>query len=71
MTFDVSAFGRNEILAMVGERAWEENLADFRERYPAGTGGLDLRYRKHVLERVGRLIGDDVRAVKALQAAAS
>jgi hypothetical protein len=60
---DLRAFGRNEILAMVGERAWDEGVGDFREKYPAAVGGLDLQYRKPVLERVGRLIGHDLKAL--------
>jgi hypothetical protein len=70
--YDLSAFGRNEILAMVGEHAWNDHVGDFRERYPADTHGyFALRLRKNVIERVGRLVGDEVKRLKVLQIAAT
>jgi len=61
--FDLSIFGLNEILAMVGEQAWAEGLDKFRE-YPADRwGDFDTSYRENLVRRTGYHIATDVKAL--------
>jgi predicted HTH domain antitoxin len=66
---DLAELGENSFLAETGLLAWQRDLHDFRQRYPAGRGARDdpespaRGSRKPILDRIRGLIGQDAKAL--------
>jgi hypothetical protein len=66
---DLSEISLTSFLAEIGLLAWQRDLTDFRERYPAARGvrgdpdAPARGWRKSIADRVRGLIGDDAKAL--------